>query len=78
MPARPLRRRSASGASTLNRRTVRRTLLIVTIVFILGLGLLTVIDIADNGLTPLDVVAIMILGFFSVAILGALRAPPRP
>jgi hypothetical protein len=56
---------------------VQRALLIVTIVFILGLAAMTVIDIADNGLTPLDVVAIMILAFFSVAIVGALRVPPR-
>jgi hypothetical protein len=56
---------------------VRRTLLTITLLFIAGLAALTATDIARNGPTPLDVVSIMILVFFSIGIVGALRTPPR-
>jgi hypothetical protein len=56
---------------------MRRVLLVVTILFILALTAATLYDIIHNGFTPLDLVSLMILGFFSVAIVGALREPPR-
>jgi hypothetical protein len=55
---------------------MRTVLLIVTIAFIGGLIALTVDDISLNGVTPLDVIALLIVAFFSVAIIGALRARP--
>ncbi|WP_249010818.1 hypothetical protein [Conexibacter sp. DBS9H8] len=55
---------------------MRLVLLIVTIAFICGLIALTVDDISVNGVTPLDVVALLIVAFFAVAIVGALRARP--
>jgi hypothetical protein len=57
---------------------VRRGLLIITLLFIGALTALTATDMARNGLTPLDLVAILILLFFSIAIVGALRSPPPP
>ena len=53
----------------------RRAILAITLAFIAGLAALTVKDIIDNGVTPLSFVSIMILVFFSIAIVGALRAP---
>jgi hypothetical protein len=55
---------------------MRRTLLVVTIVFIVGLLAMTVYDVSLNGVTPIDVVSVLIIGFFAVAIVGALRVPP--
>lgn len=54
-----------------------RPLLYVTLVFITVLGGLTVFDISLNGVTPLDVVSLMIIGFFAVAAVNALRVPPK-
>ena len=56
---------------------MRRALLIITLVFIGALAALTGIDVVRNGLSPLDVVSILILVFFSIGIVGALREPPR-
>ena len=56
---------------------MRRTLLVVTILFIGVLMAFTVNDLIENGVTPIDVVSIMIQGFFAVAIVGALRQPPQ-
>lgn len=55
----------------------RLALLWVAIVFIGGLGLLTAQDIANNGVTWLDVLAILILVLFSTGIVGALAQRPR-
>lgn len=56
---------------------MRRTLLIVTLLFIAALAAMTAFDISKNGLTPLDVVSILIIGLFWIGIVGALRAPGR-
>ena len=57
-----------------------RPLLIVTVVFIIGLVALTVSDLVQNGVTPISVVSVVIVAFFWVAIVGALREkrPPTP
>jgi hypothetical protein len=55
---------------------VRVTVLTLALLFIVLLAALTVADIANNGLTALDVVAVLILVLFSVGVLGALRNPP--
>jgi hypothetical protein len=56
---------------------MRRTILGVTVVFLLGLFAMTVYDITLNGITPIDVVSALIIGFFAVTIIGALRVPPN-
>lgn len=55
---------------------MRTVVLIISIVFIAGLGALTGLDVSRYGLTPLDLVAILIIALMAVGILGALR--PRP
>jgi hypothetical protein len=55
----------------------RRVLLVITLAFIAALGVLTVDDFVDYGVTPLGVISVLILVFFSIAIVGALWAP-RP
>jgi hypothetical protein len=56
---------------------MRLVLLWVSIVFIGGLGVLTAQDIANNGVTWLDVLAILILVLFATGIVGALLEKPR-
>jgi hypothetical protein len=51
---------------------MRRTLLVIGV-----LMAFTIQDLIQNGLTPIDVLSIMIQGFFAVAIVGALRQPPQ-
>lgn len=55
----------------------RRILLVVTLVFIAGFSALTVLDMVRNGVNPVNVLSILILLFFWVGIVGALRAPWR-
>ena len=50
-------------------------ILALALAFIGVLGALTVKDIIKYGITPLAVLSVMILGFFSVALIGALREP---
>lgn len=57
---------------------MRLLLLTVALVFIAGLGVLTVLDIARYGLTAVDVAALFVLILFSTGIVGALRHPPPP
>jgi hypothetical protein len=56
---------------------MRGTLLVIVLIFIAILGVLTVQDVINYGVTPLSVVAVMILGLFATGIVGALREPPR-
>jgi hypothetical protein len=55
---------------------VRGSVLALALAFIAILAALTVLDIVHNGFNGLDLVAIAILGLFTVGILGALRHPP--
>jgi hypothetical protein len=55
---------------------VRVAALTLALLFIVLLGALTIADIANNGLTALDVVAVLIMALFSIAVVGALRNPP--
>ena len=55
---------------------MRVVLLGITLVFLLGLTVLTGDDVAHNGVTPLDVVSLLIIGLFGVAIVGALLQRP--
>jgi hypothetical protein len=57
---------------------MRQIVLAISLLFILLIATLTVLDIVQNGLNALDVVAILILGLFTTGIVGALRQPPPP
>jgi hypothetical protein len=56
---------------------MRTFVLIVALLFIAMLAALTVVDVIHYGVTPLDVVAVLILLLFMTGIVGALRNPPR-
>lgn len=55
----------------------RRALLALAVVFICVLTGLVVADISIYGVHLVDVVAVPIIAFMWIAIVGALRAPPR-
>jgi hypothetical protein len=55
---------------------VRGAVLIVALLFIAGLGALTVIDMVRYGVSAIDVLAILVLVLFITGIVGALRHPP--
>ena len=47
------------------------------VVFIVGMGLLTALDFANNGVTLVGVVGLMVVIVIGVGVLGALLQPPR-
>jgi len=50
----------------------------IALVFIVGLGVLTVMDIVNNGVTPIGIVAVLLLVVIMVGIVGALgQRPPQ-
>lgn len=55
---------------------MRTVILIVALVFIALLGALTVRDIVHYGVTPVDVLAVLVLTLFCTGIVGAVRHPP--
>jgi hypothetical protein len=55
---------------------VRIAVLTIALAFIIGLGILTVLDFIHHGLTAVGVLAVGILFLFTVGIVGALRHPP--
>ena len=56
---------------------MRIPVLVIALAFIAGLGVLTGVDIARNGVTVLSVLAILVLVLFMIGIVGALREPPK-
>ena len=52
-------------------------LLFVALVFCLAFGGMTVAVAADSGVDVFTVVALLIVGMLMIAVLGALRDPPR-
>ncbi len=56
---------------------MRVPVLVIALLFIVGLGVLTGIDIARYGVTVLSVLAILVLVLFTIGIVGALRERPR-
>jgi hypothetical protein len=56
---------------------LRGIVLTVALLFIAMLAALTVADFVRNGITPLGVVAVLILALFMIGIVGALRQPPN-
>lgn len=47
------------------------------IVFVVGFAFLTFIDIVRNGITPIAVVALVVLAFVGIGVGGAFAGPPR-
>ena len=56
---------------------MRLLLLAVVVVFTAAIGLLTVVDMADNGVTWLDVLALLVVVLFATGIVGSLLHRPR-
>jgi hypothetical protein len=56
---------------------VRPAVFTVALLFIVALGVLTVRDIRVHGATPVDVIAIVLLGVFTIGVVGAMLHPPR-
>jgi len=56
---------------------VRLAVFTVALMFIVALGVLTVRDIRVHGATPTDVIAIVVLGVFTIGVVGAFLHPPR-
>ncbi len=55
----------------------RSVVLTLAVLFIALLLVLTIVDVARNGLSPLAVLSALILILFGTGIIGALRTPPR-
>jgi len=57
---------------------MRLLLLAVVVVFTAGIAVLTVLDMTRNGVTWLDVLAILVVILFGTGIVGSLlHKPPR-
>jgi hypothetical protein len=56
---------------------LRLAVLTIALLFVGALGALTVRDIHTHGLTPVAVLAIIIVVVFTIGIIGALLHPPR-
>jgi cytochrome c biogenesis protein CcdA len=57
---------------------MRFVLLVVVVAFTTFIGVLTVLDMVQHGVTWLDILAIMIVILFGTGIVGALlHRPPR-
>jgi hypothetical protein len=55
----------------------RVAVLALSLAFILGFTFLTVIGIAEHGLTAEAVLSVFVLLLLTVGVVGALRNPPR-
>ena len=56
---------------------MRLLLLVVVVVFTALIGVLTVLDMVNHGVTWLDVLAVAIVILFGTGIVGALLHKPR-
>jgi hypothetical protein len=56
---------------------LRLAVLTIALLFIAALGLLTVRDIHTYGVTPVGVLAVIVVVLFTIGILGALLQRPR-
>jgi hypothetical protein len=56
---------------------VRVVVAVFAVVFIAGMGLLTALDFANNGVTLVGVVGLGVLIVIGVGVIGALLQPPR-
>jgi hypothetical protein len=56
---------------------LRAAVLTIALLFTAMLAVLTAIDIGHHGLTPISVLAVLIVVLFVAGIVGALRYPPK-
>jgi hypothetical protein len=56
---------------------VRSVVFAAALLFIVGLALLTILDLTSNGVTVVGVLGIIVLVVCGVGVLGALLHPPR-
>jgi hypothetical protein len=56
---------------------MRLAVLTLALLFVGALGALTVRDIHMHGLTPVGVLAVIIVVVFTIGVIGALLHPPR-
>lgn len=56
---------------------MRLLLLAVAVLFVAGIGALTIRDMAQNGVTWLDAVAFLVLVLIGTGVIGALLHPPE-
>jgi hypothetical protein len=56
---------------------VRPAVFTAALLFIVAFGVLTVRDIRVHGATPVDIIAIAVLGVFTIGVVGAFLHPPR-
>ena len=56
---------------------MRIAVLTIALLFILGLGALTVLDIARYGVTALAVLAVLVRVLVTIGIVGAFRERPK-
>jgi len=56
---------------------VRFVVFFVAVVFIAGMIILTALDFANNGVTGLGVVGVIVVIVVGVGVLGALTEPPK-
>jgi hypothetical protein len=56
---------------------LRAIVFTIALLFIVGLGVLTGLDIARNGVTVIGVVSVLLLVVIMVGIVGALGPPSR-
>lgn len=56
---------------------MRLLVFVSALLFILGLGLLTVLYLKSNGVTVVGVLGVIVLIVCGVGVLGALLQPPR-
>lgn len=56
---------------------MRLAVLTIALLFIAALAVLTVRDIRVHGLTPVDVLAVIVVVVFATGIVGSLMHPPR-
>jgi hypothetical protein len=56
---------------------LRQAVITVALLFIAVFAVLTVRDIQTHGVTPVDILAIIVLVLFTTGIVGALLHPPR-
>lgn len=56
--------------------TTRLVVLFIVLVFIAGFAVLTIGEIAEQGLTAAGLISVLILLMLAVGIIGAMRHPP--
>lgn len=56
---------------------MRQPILIVVLLMIGGFTFLTIDDAANNGVSVLTVLSVLVLAMFAFGIVGALREPPE-